>query len=68
MQGVLIRYPFGIPMSLIAEMSQDITVTTIVANQSQQNTVLSQYSDNGVNKENSEFIIAHTDTYCTSDN
>ena len=67
MQAVLIRYPFGIPMSLIAEMSQDITVLTIVANENQQNTVLNQYSGNGVDINNCDFLIAPTDSYWTRD-
>ena len=67
MQAVLIRYPFGIPMSLIAEMSQDIEVTTLVSSTSQQNSVLNQYSNNGVNTDNCDFIIAYTDTYWTRD-
>ncbi len=67
MQGVLIRYPFGIPMALIAEMSQEIMVTTIVANQSQENTVTNQYNSNGVNIDNCDFIHAPSDSYWTRD-
>ena len=67
MEAVLIRYTFGIPMSLIVEMAKDIKVITIVANTSQQNTVLSQYNSNGVNTANCEFLIAATDTYWTRD-
>ena len=67
MQGVLIRYPFGIPMALIAEMSQEIMVTTIVANQSQENTVTNQYNSNGVNIDNCNFIHAPSDSYWTRD-
>ena len=52
MEGVLIRYPFGINYNLIAEMSQEIGITTIVANQSQQNSVTNSYSSNGVNMDN----------------
>ena len=66
-EAVLIRYPFGIPISLIKEMSQDITVITIVANQTQQNNVLSQYNSNGVNIANCKFLIANTDSYWTRD-
>ena len=66
-EAVLIRYPFGIPMSLIKEMAKDIKVITIVANTSQQNTVLNQYNSNGVNTANCQFLIANTDTYWTRD-
>jgi len=67
MQGVLIRYPFGISYELIAEMSQEIMVTTIVSNQSQENTVTNQYNSNGVNLENCNFIHAPSETFWTRD-
>lgn len=67
MQGVLIRYPFGIPYDLIAEMSQETVVTTIVSGQSQENSVLSIYNNNGVNTANCNFLYAPTDSYWTRD-
>ncbi|MEN8226422.1 MAG: agmatine deiminase family protein, partial [Bacteroidota bacterium] len=67
MQSVLVRYPFGIPTSLIVEMSQDCGVTTIVASQSQQNTVTNIYQGNGANMDNIDFIQAPTDSYWTRD-
>ena len=67
MEGVLVRYPFGIPIQLIADMSQDVVVTTIVSSQNQQNTVLTQYNSNGVNTDNCNFLIAPTDSYWTRD-
>ena len=67
MQSVLVRYPFGIPISLIVEMSQDCGVTTLVASQSQQNTVTGQYQSNGANMNNIDFIQAPTDSYWTRD-
>ncbi|MCK4569829.1 MAG: agmatine deiminase family protein [Bacteroidales bacterium] len=67
MQSVLVRYPFGIPTSLIVEMSQNCGVTTIVANQSQQNTVSSIYQSNGANMDNIDFIQAPTDSHWTRD-
>jgi len=66
-EAVLIRYPFGIPMSVIKEMAKDIKVITLVANTSQQNTVLSQYNSNGVNTANCSFLIANTNSYWTRD-
>ncbi len=49
MEGVLIRYSFGISYEIIAEMAEDVEVVTIVASSSQQNSVISQYQNNGVN-------------------
>jgi len=66
-QGVLIRYPFGIPMALIKEMASDIMVTTIVNSTGQQNTVLNLYISNGVDTSNCNFLIAETNSYWTRD-
>ncbi len=67
MQGALVRFPFGIPISLIKEMAVDVTVTTIVASVSQKNTVISQYVANGVDTSHCNFLIAPTDSYWTRD-
>jgi len=67
MTGVLIRYPFGLPMSLIAEMSQDVEVKTIVSGTSQMNTVLSQFASGGVNLNNATFLIAPSNSMWTRD-
>lgn len=66
-EGVLVRYPFGIPMSLIKELSFRTHVTTIVKNSSQQTTVTNQYSSNGVNLTNCDFLLANSDSYWTRD-
>jgi len=67
MQGALIRYPFGIPITLIKEMATDVTLTTIVASTAQKNTVISQYVANGVDTSHCNFLIAATDSYWTRD-
>jgi len=67
MQGVLIRYPFGISYDIIAEMSEDVEVVTIVANTSQQEYVEQQYQSHGVNTDNCSYLIAPTDSYWTRD-
>ena len=67
MQGALVRYPFGIPISLIKEMAEDIEVTTIVASNSQKNTVIQQYVSNGVDTSHCNFLIAPSDSYWTRD-
>ncbi len=67
MQAVLVRYPFGISYAIIAEMSQDLDVVTIVANASQQTTVTNNYIANGVNMANCSFLIAPSDSYWTRD-
>jgi len=65
--GVMIRWPLGIPYDLIAEMSEDVEVWTIVGSASQQTSAESAYSSNGVNMANCHFFIAGTDSYWTRD-
>lgn len=65
--GVLIRYPFGIPTSLIKEMAKDARVTTIVANATEQTTVTNLYQSNGINLANCTFLLAPTNSYWTRD-
>jgi len=67
MQSVLIRYDFGLPYNLIAEMSQECMVTTIVASTSEQTYVTNQYNNQGVNLDNCEFMIAPSNSYWTRD-
>lgn len=65
-QSVLIRHQFGIPYALIAAMSQETGVTTIVT-ENNLNSVINQYQSNGVNLDNCDFIIASTNSYWTRD-
>lgn len=67
MTGAIIRWPLGIPVSLIAEMSEDIEVHTIVANSSEQASATATYQSGGVNMDNVKFIIAPTNTIWTRD-
>lgn len=67
MQGVLIRYPFGISYDVIKEMAEDVNVVTIVASVSEKNTVQSQYQSHGVDISHCTYLIAPTDTYWTRD-
>ena len=67
MQGVLIRYPFGISYDIIGELSEDAEVVTIVSSSSQQTTVESLYLSQGINLDHCSFLIAPSDTYWTRD-
>ena len=66
MEGVLIRYPFGISTALIAEMSEDVTIYCLVSS-SQQNSANSSMANGGVNMENVVYITGSTDSYWTRD-
>ena len=66
MQGVLIRYPFGISTSIIKEMAEDVIVFCLVSSGSQ-NSANNSMSNAGVNMDNVEYIIGSTDSYWTRD-
>jgi agmatine/peptidylarginine deiminase len=67
MEGVLIRYPFGISYEIIAEMAEDVEVVTIVSSVGQQDYVHQQFLNNGVNTDNCSYLIAPTESYWVRD-
>ena len=66
MQGVLIRYPFGISTSIIKEMAEDVIIYCLVSS-SLQNSAFNSMNGAGVDMDNVEFIIGSTDSYWTRD-
>jgi len=66
MQGVMIRYPLGIPTSLVAQLSNNCMVYCIVSN-SYQNQAQSTFQGAGVNMSNVTFVNAPTDSYWVRD-
>jgi agmatine/peptidylarginine deiminase len=66
-QGVIIRWPLGLPVSLVAAFSQTVKVTTIVANSSTQASAISSYTAGGVNLANCDWLFASTNSYWTRD-
>jgi agmatine/peptidylarginine deiminase len=66
-EGVLIRWPLGISLSLVAEMSEDVVVTTIVANSTEESNARTAYAGAGVNMSNLDFIQAPTNSIWTRD-
>lgn len=71
MQSVLIAYPnyygFGIPYTLISQLSDMANVIVAVSSSSQQNTVRNKLQQNGVNMNNVSFVIGSVDSYWTRD-
>lgn len=66
-EGVIIRYPLGISLDIVAEMSEDVMVTTIVGSTYEQNQAISFYQSAGVNMDNTQFVIATTNSIWTRD-
>ncbi len=67
MQGVLIRYPLGISYSLVREMANDVIVYTIVSSESVKSQAINNFTSNGVNMANVQFVTAPTDSIYTRD-
>ncbi len=68
MSGVLVRMSAGgVPLALIAEMSQDVEVMTIVLDSAEQTAVASMYAGNGVNMANCAWLFAPANTVLTRD-
>jgi len=66
MSGVLIRYPFGIPNELIAEMAEGVIIYCLVSS-GQESSAFNSMANGGVNMENVEFVLGPTDSYWTRD-
>lgn len=65
--GVIIRWPLGISVALVREMSEDLMVTTIVANSSEQTAATNAYQTGGVVMANTQFLVAPTNSIWTRD-
>ncbi len=66
MQGVMICYPLGIPLDLVALLSNNCRVYCIVSNY-QQTSAQNQFQIAGVNMDNVTFVNATTDSYWVRD-
>ena len=66
MQGVMIRYPLGIPTSLVAQLSNNCMVYCIVSG-SYQNQAQNTFQGAGVNMSNVTFVNAASDSYWVRD-
>ena len=64
MQGVMIRYPLGIPTSLVAQLSNNCHVYCITQ---QQSSAQSTFQSAGVNMDNVTFVNAPSDSYWVRD-
>jgi agmatine deiminase len=65
--GTLIRWPLGIPSSLVVELAKDDSLYVLVANQSQLNQATNTFSSWGVNLNHTRFIFAATNSHWTRD-
>lgn len=66
-EGALVRWPLWIPLDLVAAMSEDVTVTTIVNGTAQRNAALNAYQNAGANMDQVDFLVAPTNSVWTRD-
>ena len=66
MQGVMIRYPLGIPTSLVVQLANNCHVYCIVSS-SYQGSAQSNFQSAGVNMNNVTFVNAASDSYWVRD-
>ena len=66
MQGVMIRYPLGIPTSLVVQLANNCQVYCIVSS-SYQSQAQSSFQSAGVNMNNVTFVNAQSDSYWVRD-
>ena len=66
MQGVMIRYPLGIPTSLVVQLADNCRVYCIVSS-SYQSSAQSSFQSAGVNMSNVTFVNAASDSYWVRD-
>ena len=66
MQGVMIRYPLGIPTNLVVDLSNNCHVYCIVSS-SYQSSAQNSFQNAGVNMSNVTFVNAPNDSYWVRD-
>ncbi len=66
MQGVLVRYPFGVPVDFITQLSEVTDVYTICTS-TQKKTVVNTYIAAGIDTSKCEFLLEPSDSYWTRD-
>src|SRR5690606_23334885 len=66
-EAVLVRYPLGIPLALVAAMSEHVRVITLVSGPSQEAQAASAYTSAGVRMEHADFLHAPTNSVWTRD-
>ena len=66
-EAVLIRYPLGIPLALVAAMSEHTRVITLVSGPAQEAQATAAYTEAGVNLLRADFLHAPTNSIWTRD-
>lgn len=66
-EAVLIRYPLGIPLALVAALSEHVRVITLVSGPAQETQARAAYQGAGVQMANAAFLHAPTNSIWTRD-
>ncbi|MAV64668.1 MAG: hypothetical protein CMG00_05710 [Candidatus Marinimicrobia bacterium] len=65
--GTMIRWPLGIPSSLVGELARDDVIYVLVETNNQQNQALNTFNNLGINLNNVIFIYTETYSHWTRD-
>ena len=65
--GVIIRYPLGIPIPLVRDLSLDTKVYVLVANETRRTQAINEFQSGGVHMAGCEFVLAPTNSMWTRD-
>jgi agmatine/peptidylarginine deiminase len=68
MSGVIIAFPPPLPMDLVAEMSEDVNVMSVVPNDSVMQWAINTYGSCGVNLDNCTFLFSPASANLVRDN
>jgi agmatine/peptidylarginine deiminase len=66
-RGTLIRWPLGIPYSLVGELAEDDSLYVLVETQYEEDQAISNFISHGVNIDHCKFIYTNTYSHWTRD-
>jgi agmatine deiminase len=67
MQAVLVRYPFGVPLTFLKEIAKEDPLIIICEDNAEENEVRESFDNYGVNLDNCSFIYAPTNSWWVRD-
>lgn len=67
MQAVLVRYPFGVPVTVLKEIAEDLELVVICEDAGEEAEVRNTFDNYGVNLDNCSFLYARTNSWWVRD-
>jgi agmatine/peptidylarginine deiminase len=67
MQAVLVRYPFGVPVTVLKEIAEDLELVVICEDAGEEAEVRTTFENYGVNLDHCNFLYARTNSWWVRD-